>query len=233
MAEKWTVLGGWATVPELLRPLFGNGARYVDINPLMPDLIDDGMLRSDWRSRCIQLLSLDRDRRHLLAGWSTGAMLACGCAAGLGADALVCISATPSFCRSSAFSHGTRPSILRTMRKELSSDPEAVVRNFRIRCGLHDTDPVTVRWTAEELLYGLIFLEQLSLFDISGLSCPVLSVHGTADRIIPHSAGKYLCRQLDGTFLSINAPHACFIGHSDTIRSKISTILKGITDEPF
>jgi pimeloyl-ACP methyl ester carboxylesterase len=241
MHDRWIVLGGWGVEPEVLRPVFGNGSVYIDINRIMPDIVNGGKLFPDWRERCAAFIEPHLRQPLFLSGWSTGAIIALGAAGLLSIDALVLMSATPSFCRTRAishtraFRHGMRPIVLRSMREKLSIDPSAVLHEFREACGLTEDTQTVFPWTTDELMSGLHALEQMTLFDLAPLRCKPLFIHGKNDTIIPHAAGESLHRKLGGTLLSLNAPHAqhaCFINNESTIRSSIDNYLKGILNEP-
>ncbi len=234
MPDRWIVLGGWGVEPEELRPIFGDHAHYIDTNRLMPEIVDARLLRSDWRERCVAAIAPLLHAPRLLAGWSTGAMIALGCTALCEVDALVLISATPSFCRFPDFRHGMRPIVLRSMREKLSIDPSSVLCDFRKQCGIVDEASIAFPWTTDELLCGLHALEQITLFGLAPLRCKPLFIHGKNDTIIPHAAGESLHRKLGGTFFSLDAqraPHACFINNEAAIRSAIDNYLKGILNE--
>ena len=118
MPERRTVLGGWGLEPHVLQPLFGDAPEYLDVNRLLPGLIDAGRLKDGWREACAAAIAPQLARPRLLAGWSTGAIVALGCAPLLRPEALVLISPTASFCRTPQFRHGMRPAALRAMREK-------------------------------------------------------------------------------------------------------------------
>lgn len=227
MAEQWTVLGGWGISPEVLSPVFGENAQYIDINTFTSELLDGETLASDWQQRCYEKihLKLPENGPRLLAGWSTGAMLALACADRLSPDAVVLISATPSFSRTTGFRFGTRPSVLSSMRTKLASEPLRVINDFRTQCGIPDTIEERIPWSSGTLADGLRVLEQLFLFDVATPSCPVFQIHGKDDRIIPYAAGTVLQKQLSSSFLTLDAPHACFIGNEAVLRKSIDDFL--------
>jgi len=233
MADRWVVLGGWGIAPEILEPVFGASSVYVDVNPLMDEIIDNKRLHPDWRQRSTSLLQpiLQQSSPSLLAGWSTGALIALGCAPLLSVNALVCISATPSFCRTPEFTFGRHPRILRTMRKKLAADKQSVLDEFKQRCGIPDTLSYKTPWSAETCSNGLHALEQITLFDLPSLSCKPFLIHGTRDTIIALEGSDFLHRTLGGTFLPLDAPHACFLNNTNIIRSAIDTYLEGLNND--
>jgi len=227
MAEQWTVLGGWGVAPDILTPVFGKQAHYLDINTFVAKLFEGKSLASDWQQRCREKIAMTfgNDKPRFLAGWSTGAMLALACAEHLSPDVLVLISATPSFCRTAGFRFGTRSSILATMRDKLATEPLQVVNDFRKQCGLRDKTAALLPWSSEMLADGLRVLEQLSLFEVKTPACPTLQIHGKDDRIIPYAAGKQLRKQIASNLFTLDAPHACFIGNEEIIRKEIDDFI--------
>jgi hypothetical protein len=162
----------------------------------------------------------------LLAGWSTGAIIALGCCARLQPHALVLISATQSFCRTPEFRNGMHPAALTAMRNKLSTDTPEVLRDFRKRCGLPDAAAVNTRWSPAELAAGLQALAAIVISPAGKSVPPPLFVHGCNDTIIPFAAGEQAHHFLGGRLLALDAPHACFVNNEKTIRSAIDHYLK-------
>ncbi len=233
MDSEWTVLGGWGVDPGMLQPVFGREARFVDSNRLMPLLVDhlpEVALRVDWRQRCADALALHGSPPRYLAGWSTGAIIALGCAALLDVRRLVLMSAAPAFCRFPGFTSGAHPRLLRAMRDRLTKNPCAVLRDFLDRCGFSSCTPAPLRWTQEELTDGLYALEFIRLDDLPPLPCMPLCIHGISDSIIPLAAGEWIFRKYGGTLIRLEAPHACFIDNNEAaVRSAIHEYMKGQT----
>ena len=232
MHEHWTVIGGWGTAPEVLRPVFGGNATYIDVNNHTSALLSGGELAPDWRERFSRDIQSYRSDTGYLACWSTGAILALCCASLFKCNALVLISATPSFCRNGTYRFGIHHRTVRSMQEKLLADRETVLRDFYRRCGIPETSGISGRWTSEQLSDGLDLLMQVSLDRHETASCPPLFVHGTRDAIIPFAAGQYLQEQSDCTMLALDAPHACFINNEETIKSAILHYLEGIGNEP-
>jgi len=107
MDKRWLVLGGWSLPPDILRPLFGEGAEFIDINVIMEKLIDGaGSLNRNWHlilRRSIQqqtqeLLAFSRMvYRSILCVCSPQYFPLCG---------TLLISAAPSFCSRDDFPFG-------------------------------------------------------------------------------------------------------------------------------
>jgi hypothetical protein len=137
VVDRWIVFGGWATPAAALAPLFGEGAQYLDLNGIVPDLVSNETLRPDWQSVVSERVVRLADHRSFgIAGWSTGAMIAFAAAKNLHPQAAVFLAATPSFCRRPGFPYGQKPSVLRAMREKLAVDPGSVLTDFYSRCGV-------------------------------------------------------------------------------------------------
>lgn len=225
------VLGGWALAPDILRSIFGDGSIFIDINTLMPELVEHEQLRQDWKKRFVNAMEHHINTRPVvLAGWSTGAIIALACAGFLECAGLILISATASFCRTPQWRHGIRRSVLEAMHKKLLSEPETVIDGFARQCGIDNKKFMPSR-SAHELICGLHFLEQASLSFEQPLGTKPLFIHGKDDAIVPCVAATALQSALGGTTLFIDAPHACFINNETTVISAINTYLKGCQNE--
>ena len=135
-------------------------------------------------------------------GWSMGALLAieAALAAPDRIAALVLFAGTPCFC-SPDRSLGWPTRTLRRMQQQLSSDPEKTLRDFR-RAMFSDTEtsdlaefehacplPESCGFSPAGLHAGLDYLATTDLrTSLGSLSCPVLWIHGTHDRICPPGA---------------------------------------------
>ena len=214
----WTVLGGWAFPPSILSGIFGEKATYIDLNLIMPDLIAGNTLKQDWIEQ-IRSLVLTEKPPSLLAGWSTGAIVALALAPHLKIDTLVLLSATPSFCRREGFRFGARPSVVQSMIEALSVSPQAVLQRFYEQCGFSGT-PHAHTYSYQQLVSGLQFLEQVNLLPVQKLDCMVQVFHGREDKIIPVEAGRQVCATLEGVMVEYPGSHLFFLEH-DKIRDRI------------
>jgi pimeloyl-ACP methyl ester carboxylesterase len=218
MAERWVVLGGWSLSPELLRPLFGDDAVMCDTNLLMPELIAGDRLRDDWRSRALRWLRPQLPQPPFgLAGWSTGSMIAWAVAPPLKPTSLAMLSATPSFCATPSFPHGTRPRVLERMRSALPHDPQAVLASFRERCGMDPGDTAPSYGTTT-LTAGLSFLRHANLPPLEPPPFPVRFFHGAEDQIIPPKAGRSFAAMIEAPFSELSGGHAFFAEHGSILR---------------
>jgi pimeloyl-ACP methyl ester carboxylesterase len=230
MADQWVVLGGWGVAPDVLRPLFGEKSTYVDINRLLPLVVRDNRLHPDWREQCAKQIVNGTGRGMNLAGWSTGAIIALGCCEIIHPASLVLISATRSFCRSSVQRYGMSVRILDAMRLKLAADAAGVVNDFRSRCGFtkeNSGDTGEIPWSGEELDAGLAALAELTIDTAAPALTPPLFIHGRNDTIIPIAAGEAACAAAGGTFIAVDAPHACFVNHEQQLRKSIEHYLEG------
>ncbi len=227
MNNSWTVLGGWGVSPEVLRPIFGDNSTYIDVNELAIDICGAGHLEADWKERVTAAVAPFLEHSPLLAGWSTGAILALGCASQFNLDGLVLISGTASFCRNATYRFGAHPRILRSMRDKIAIDPATVLSDFHRQCGFPVNRHLNVPWTPDTLQAGLHLLEQLVLDPaLFPLTCKPLFVHGTRDTIVPFDAGSSLHHSLGGVFVPFDAPHACFIGNETEMTLQLETYLQ-------
>lgn len=231
MNKQWLVLGGWGIAPDILQPVFGADAIYIDVTTMASELCSNSLLPANWKQQLANRLEPLLSTPRLLAGWSTGAILALGCAPLLKLDGLVLISATPSFCRTGNTPFGIRPRILHSMRAKLSTDTATVLRDFRMQCGLSADSSPQLPWEPAALQAGLDLLEFITLYPIAHLPCEPLFIHGTHDTVIPVAAGNYLHLHLGGTMLHLDAPHACFIGNEGAITETLDHYCKGIHNE--
>lgn len=224
---KWCVLGGWGVEVEVLKPLFGDFSIYLDINPLMKKIVKEGKLNTNWIDLCCEKILSLINPVEFIAGWSTGTLIIMACASKLKPKGLVLISATPSFCRNSIFKMGIKPIILQKMREKLLLNPKEVISEFRKNCGFEEENIGEIQWSKDELISGLHFLEEVIILE-EKLYCSPLFIHGSKDEIVPFSAGEYLHNKYGGCFLSLDAPHACFLNNEEKITKQIEYYLKGL-----
>jgi hypothetical protein len=222
MNKNWTVLGGWAAPPSMLKPIFGDSSTYIDINKIMPNLFNNDILIPDWKEHLYKLLQGQFFEPLYLAGWSTGALAVLSILPFVTAKKIVLISATPSFCRKENFRFGTRVSVLQSMIKSLKTDTNQVLKQFFTECGI-DWPNINNIYTLEELLAGLHFLDQVSFFSPLPYSSKPLFFHGTDDKIIPVNAGKYVCEHMSGIWHAFTGPHAIFNTNQLAIKTIIDT----------
>jgi pimeloyl-ACP methyl ester carboxylesterase len=217
MDDRWVVFGGWAFGPDLLKPVFGDGNDYVDVNEFMPLVVENNGLRTDWVDIIIRENEKYLYRENVcLAGWSTGAIIACGLAMRVPVKNLVLLSATPSFCRRDGFRFGQRSHVLDAMRQELLKKDNSVINDFAARCGFVPERALPVTAAPQTLRDGLSFLEQVDLLpQLKKLSARAHVYHGDRDVIIPAAAGKALAKSIGAEFSLLPGGHAFFMGHPE------------------
>jgi pimeloyl-ACP methyl ester carboxylesterase len=210
MDDRWVVFGGWAFGSDLLKPVFGDGNDYVDVNEFMPLVVENNGLRTDWVDIILRETGKFLHRENVcLAGWSTGAIIACGLAMQVPVKRLVLLSATPSFCRRDGFRFGQRRHVLDAMRQDLLKKDNSVVNDFASRCGFVPGSPLPVTTAQQTLGDGLCFLEQVDLLpQLKKLSARVHVYHGDRDVIIPIAAGKGLAAAIGAEFFLKPGGHA-------------------------
>ena len=210
--NKTIVFGGWAVKPEILEPIFGENACYVDVNKIMPKLFDSHQLKKNWTEIVLSECQLtDNDIPNTIAGWSTGAMFAYSIARIICPQKLILLSATPRFCRKDGYSFGAvRESLLDQMISMLPKYRQNVLSVFYDRCGLQYDSKTITDYTAEQLKHGLLFLKQADLHPLRSLQIKPLFFHGCDDKIIPKEASVYFCEQIDGVYTELAGPHAFF-----------------------
>lgn len=150
------------------------------------------------------------DRRFqgpiLIAGWSLGSLLALRLAANRYADGLVLFGATARFTRPKEESVlGISDTYVRQMIKAISKDQHSVETNFRPfmfteiewEIGLAATLPPIGSWSAPALIAGLQILRTEDCMSrLPNITCPVLLIHGTEDKICSYPAVLELKDQL-------------------------------------
>jgi hypothetical protein len=193
MDNRWLVFGGWSLPPVILHPLFGATADYVDVNLILPKLIDSrNILKHSWQS-ILRTIIMDETGGSFcgIAGWSTGAFCAYALREYFPLCSTLLISAAPSFCTREGFPFGQNPSVIKVMRRQLRRDKTVVLESFRQQCGISAGYPlVQAEYSIETLDAGLLFLEQVSLFPLNTPDLPLNIFHGMDDTVIPVDGAK-------------------------------------------
>ncbi len=223
MADRWLVFGGWAVSPLILRSLFGAESTYVDSNAMMPSLVNKGELIDNWE------VAVTKEVEHFLsgdvagiAGWSTGAILACALALRVRTKKLVLLSATPSFCRREGFRFGWTPGVLRDMREHLCGKDNTVVGDFLVSAGVPETFFHPACLDQKILAAGLSFLEQVNLLPaLAKPACGVTVLHGKEDGIVPYKAGEVVAGMLGTKCQAFEGGHAFFVEQCEAVRELI------------
>jgi pimeloyl-ACP methyl ester carboxylesterase len=214
MDDRWIVFGGWGIAPDVLRPVFGDIGLYVDVNELMEPLFDKAGLLNNWPDIIIrQVDAFSSKNTDKIAGWSTGAIIACAIAQKKPVKKLVLLSGTPSFCRREGFRFGQRPAIIQMMKQKLDEKGNSVMRDFFLQCGLQEEVNEAKGYDAQTLKNGLLFLEKVDLTGVlKKTEGEALVVHGKDDKVIPYQAGEAIAGMIGGEFCLVEGGHAFFSG---------------------
>jgi pimeloyl-ACP methyl ester carboxylesterase len=223
MGKPWLVFGGWAIPPQILQPVFGEKSVYLDINEMMPLLFDHEKLIENWANavnkKVDEYLGMDIAG---IAGWSTGAIMACGLVQQVQVKRLVLLSATPSFCRRNGFRFGQRSSIVQMMINKLKDKNNSVVKDFLIQCGLQANESEKKAYAEEVMVKGLVFLEKANLLDgLKKTEARTVVIHGKEDSIIPWQAGEALAEMIGAEFVSCSGGHVFFVEHAAEMKKII------------
>ncbi len=215
-------LGGWSLSPDLLNVVFTDSTTFIDSNLLIDAIIDNTILSDTWISKLIQTYFGSFTCDTILAGWSTGAMIAAALAPLLQPKALILLSPTLSFIRRDSYTFGTKSSLVASMINELAADKHKVLEQFHKRCGF-ETLRNSENYSVPLLQKGLFFLKQADLLVSPPPSCPVICMHGTGDSIIPVKAGHYACEHLRGSMHTFDGGHQFFIHYANEIKTIIES----------
>jgi len=216
MHDKWLVFGGWSLPPDIVSPVFGNEATYVDVNKLFLDIIAEERLRDAW----IEIISgktahLIANPPVCIAGWSTGAFFAYALSDILKPQKMILFSASPSFCKRDGFIHGQDIGVLKAMRRQLTRNKIPVLNNFQKQCGLTQYNRAGENYASEELTSGLHFLEKINLLPLKKPLCPTLLFHGKEDAVIPSKAGEFFAGETGAAKTILPGGHVFFLDDSN------------------
>jgi surfactin synthase thioesterase subunit len=215
-------LGGWSLSPDLLKPLFTGNVTCVDSNILIDSIVDNTHLSDTWVSKLVQTSFGSFPKDSILAGWSTGAMIAAALAPHLNPKALILLSPTLSFIRRDGYTSGTKSSLVASMINELETDKLGVLEHFHKRCGFESLQN-SEKYSVPLLQKGLFFLQQADLRLSPPPSCPVICMHGTSDLIIPVKAGHIACERFNGSMHTFDGRHQFFKHYCNEIKTIIES----------
>jgi pimeloyl-ACP methyl ester carboxylesterase len=221
------LFGGWGFPPEILEPIFGADARYIDVNKLFPFVVDDGRLRNDWNEIVHKaVMSYLTGDELMLAGWSAGSVIALALSPCIKPKRMMLLSPTPSFCRREGFAFGWKPAALQSMRAQLDADCDAAVRRFCGLCDLGASDVPRINASTDQMIAGTVFLEHASALPMEKAACPMLILHGRKDRIVPSGAGEWLARECGARYKAMEGGHAFFLDNSASVKTEIDAFIK-------
>ena len=170
----------------------------------------------------------------VLFGWSMGAILAIEAALASPDHiaGLVLFAGTPCFC-SPDRSRGWPARVLRRMQQQLTTDPQQCLLDFRKNMFNESENnafaefsracplPESCGFSPDGLHAGLDYLARTDLRPLLGsLSCPVLWIHGTHDRICPPAALADVPLSHETLFIP-EAGHAPFLTSADARRTAL------------
>lgn len=214
------VLGGWAVGPEILEPLFGSQACYIDVNAITEDLVAGERIRDDWIQRVRRVV-----HNHtggvpidMIAGWSTGAIMALGLIAREQPRTAVLLSVTPSFCRREGWRMGQRARVVQSMIEALDVDSAMTLERFYRLCGF--ASPPGCGYSTGALKAGLRFLEQVAVEIPQLPTTKIVVMHGKSDQIVPVAAGRFTADTSGASFYEYDAGHTFF--ENTMVRSVIA-----------
>jgi hypothetical protein len=218
MPDKWLVFGGWSLPPEILSPVFGDSATYIDLNPMFCDIIINETLKENWNEIIFNKIKQIIPRQDInIAGWSTGAFIAFALSGWVKPQKMALLSASPSFCKRDGFIFGPDRSVVKAMRRQLRRNRISTLENFHEQCGLNNKTGLSDKYSVEELDLGLQFLEHIFLFPLQKPLCPTLLFHGKEDAIIPWRAGEFFAREIGATKTILSGGHVFFLDDSNTL----------------
>jgi len=221
------LFGGWGFPPEILEPIFGANARYIDINKLFPYVVDDDRLRGDWKEimhkAVLSHLTCDE---IALAGWSAGSLIALALSPFIKPPRMILLSPTPSFCRREGFAFGWKPAALQSMRAQLEADRDAAVRQFCDQCDFGGSDVPRIAASTDQMIAGTVFLEHASVMPLEKAACPMLVLRGKKDRIVPSGAGQWLAEKCGARSAAMEGGHAFFLENGASVKTEIDAFIK-------
>ncbi|GGF92460.1 transporter [Paenibacillus abyssi] len=172
-----------------------------------------------------------RSRTLIAAGWSLGGLVAQRLAASGHADAALLLGTTGRFARgredaalgwsdrhirqmiAALERSGGRTQVLQQFHRLLFTDEE---RGCIAAAGF----PADGGWSIEALLAGLHYLREEDMRGrLAHTACPILIMHGTADRVIPWGAAEELHAMIPGSELVAvyGAGHVPFLGRENEL----------------
>jgi pimeloyl-ACP methyl ester carboxylesterase len=222
MDHTWLVLGGWALPPEILSPVFGPDAVFLDVNSLVPPVVASGNLDVDWRASIAESVLARVPPFARIAGWSTGAIIAAGICELIRVRQIALLSVTPSFCQRQEYGVGWPPRVLRRLQERLVADPRHALANFYGQCGIPASQGLLRDYDSVSLQAGLLFLREVSLFPLSPLSMPCTVMHGLSDRVVPAESGQRFAEAAGGRFVACEGGHAFFLSNPAAVQREIA-----------
>jgi len=196
------LLHGWSYCGEVFDKLAGSLAHHRQL--LIPDLPGHGRSEAAPQQSlgeiCADLeawLAARTNEGVVILGWSLGGQIALALAARgrIPVKSLILISSTPKFTASADWTFGLPEAQLRSMQRHFARNPQLCIQQFQHNIDARRSCPRLP--DAATAARGLELLGSIDLRPmLSGITCPVLLLHGSQDNVIPRSASGYLSRVL-------------------------------------
>lgn len=261
--EKFLFIHGWGTdnwVWEGPAKEISGGRDFFNIN--LPghggaEKWDEGTLSPGVRE-VKKIISEERDRTVIGAGWSLGAeVLIASSHESRKFKALVLIGATPSFIKKDGFPWGQPKALVKRMIIDMKKNPGETMNRF-YRLNFTDSDstkPVVKEFTGRyrypgpiscdgkeapgcfpAFKYGEITNALAALYNTDlreqtdSIDVPVLIIHGGDDNICPVGAGEYLASRIKKARLEVfeNSGHAPFLTEAERFKKTVSEFMTTI-----
>lgn len=180
-------VSGWAGFAELF-PLISQKNKFI-----VP-FIDGGEE---------EILADLKQSGKLLCGWSTGAHIILKNIETLAEKYRQIILFAPFL----KFTDYINPKILTLMIKKLKSEPQKVISDFYVNCGINYCSPSINDDTKEKLISGLEFLGQSKAEIPKTKINNVVVVHGINDKIVNFQSGQEVANLLNAKFIQLSCEH--------------------------
>lgn len=194
------------------------------------------------RSACDAVLN-DRTRNFPSIGsWSLGSFQSLEMAMGdpQSVAALVLIASTPKFCATEDFPFGQAEGNLRAMQRSFIRDPRMTLGGFHKLCAEPVTLPASeiagrieqsLTLGIDKLAAGLRDLREKDIrAGVTKVTCPVLLLHGEADRVIPCDASRWMKERLPNARL-VTLPdggHDVPLRNADWVAEQVRAFLEAV-----
>lgn len=241
------LISGWATRADSLFPLGDDLSQTASVHTVslhdLPGLIktdgDDDRV-SQYASGLLSYIQ-NLKGRCIVAGWSTGAIVALETAAYYQNQiaGIVMINGTARFCTDRSYEFGRPEVIPRAMSQALSIAGHTVLTGFFTDVFspfVPDGDEISKSVEAalgidvKELKAGLKYLREVDLRDrLKNIAVPSLIIHGREDAIVPLGAGQYLADNIAGSEYVI----CDNVGHDLPLRypGKVKRVIRGFIEQ--
>ncbi len=237
MTHKLVFLHGWGTHPVIWAPLLERlpGSRAVPL----PGYANTAPAPSaDGLSELAHCIAQQLEPQTLLVGWSLGGLAAMRVALDYPqkVSRLMLIGTTPCFVNRADWLHGVDDAVFAEFSRNLSEDYAGTIRRFlSLQAQGSDTARAVLAALRKQLLAqpqpelavldaGLSMLRDTDLrSELAGLAVPVSLVHGTADKLAPVEAARWLQTALPNAALNEikGAGHAPFLSHVQAVTDVI------------